>query len=952
MALAEYKRKRDFKKTPEPAGKKAPKKGHSFVIQKHAATRLHYDFRLELDGVLKSWAVPKGPSLDPGEKRLAVQVEDHPVDYGGFEGIIPKGQYGGGTVLLWDRGTWELQGDDPAAAYRKGHLKFRLHGKKLHGGWNLVRMHGERAGENRENWLLIKENDETAVPGSGEAIVRERPESVASGQSIEEIAADPENVWESNRPEKAAGTFKEKVRRAAARAEEKTPKKTGRAVRAVRAAKAAKGKKGAEAEALGAFDLERIPGARQAALPAGGVEPELATLVDEAPRGEEWLHEIKYDGYRVLCEVDAGAVRLWTRHGKDWSDRFRPVAEAARRLPARQALLDGEVVVLEPDGTTSFQALQNSLSGGRDEDLVYFAFDLLYLDGYDLRRAALRDRKTVLAELLARVPAEGPLRFSEHVKGRGEDFYRHACSLALEGMVAKRAEAPYRSGRGKDWLKVKCLKRQEFVIVGYTDPEGARSGFGALLLAVQDEAEGGLVFAGKVGTGFTERTLADLKRRLSRRERQTPAFAKAPRGGLTKIGARRSHWVEPELVAEVAFTEWTKDGILRHPSFQGLREDKAPAEVVRERPQPAAGSAGPAGKKPRKAAPRGRPERKAKQRGKTATAPVRTAASRVAAPAVSAGSVAPAPPRGDRGGKGKETAIAGVRMTHPDKVLYPGQGLTKLDLARYYAAVADRILPHLGDRPLSLVRCPEGQGRQCFFQKHVGEQFPAVVQRVDVGEEEPYGAVDSLEGLLALVQMGVLELHIWGAHRDRIEQPDYIVFDLDPDEGLAWERVAQGARTVRDLLAELGLQTFLKTTGGKGLHVVAPLARRQGQGWDEVKAFTKSVAEAVTAAQPDLYTAKLPKVRRQGKIFIDYLRNGRGATSICAYSTRARPGAPVSTPLFWEELDDPKLRGNTYTVENLPARLEKLPSDPWEGFAKVRQSITAAMRKKLERKAP
>jgi bifunctional non-homologous end joining protein LigD len=926
MALEAYKRKRNFKKTPEPAGKKAkPRaKGRSYLIQKHAATRLHYDFRLELDGVLLSWAVPKGPSLDPGEKRLAVHVEDHPVDYGDFEGIIPKGQYGGGTVLLWDHGTWEPVGDaanDPAAAHKKGHLKFILHGEKLQGGFNLVRMHGDKAGEDKENWLLIKENDEFAVPGSGEAIVLDRPESVASGSSIEEIAADPDRVWESNRKgADKSGSFKEKVRRAAAKAlptaaGKKTGKTTAKKAPAPsrKRATAAKTKQDPEEEGDGGvFDPSAISGAKKAVLPRGGIEPELATLVDEAPPGEGWLNEIKFDGYRVLCEIEggsAGKVHLWTRRGKDWSDRFRPVAEAAANLPVRQALLDGEVVVLEADGRTSFQALQNALTGGRDKDLVYFVFDLLYLDGYDLRKASLRDRKAALAQVLA--GQKGVVRYSEHVEGQGNAFFRHACSLSLEGIVTKRAEAPYRSSRGKDWLKVKCIQRQEFVIVGYTDPEGARTGFGALLLAVHDEA-GELVFAGKVGTGFNEQLLTDLKRRLSRLERKTPAFANPPRGAE----ARRSHWVEPELVGEVAFTEWTEDGILRHPSFQGLREDKPPADVVRERPEPAASTA--SATKAAKAAPTAKAAMRAQPAKK---APVKSAT------------------------KGKDTEVAGVRLSNPGKILYPGQGLTKLDLARYYEAVADRILPYLKDRPLTLVRCPEGQARQCFYQKHVSEQFAASIDRVDVGEDQPYGAIDSLAGLLALVQMGVLELHIWGAHKDRIEQPDYIVFDLDPDEGLDWKRVVAGARTVRDRLTDLGLETFLKTTGGKGLHVVAPLTRKLS--WDDVKAFTKAISEAIVADEPTLYTSKLPKVRRQGKIFIDYLRNGRGATSICAYSTRARPGAPVSTPLFWEELDDPELRGNTYTVENLPARLAAQKSDPWEGFNRGRQSITVAMRKKL-----
>ncbi|HEX6900281.1 MAG TPA: DNA ligase D [Thermoanaerobaculia bacterium] len=891
MALEEYKRKRNFKATPEPEGKVKKTRGSSYVIQKHAATRLHYDFRLEMEGVLRSWAVPKGPSLDPGEKRLAVHVEDHPMDYGDFEGIIPKGQYGGGTVLLWDRGIW-IPEDDPVEAYRKGRLKFRLEGEKLHGGWNLVRMGGRRAAEDgKQEWLLIKENDETAVPGSGDAIVEERPESVASGLSLEEIAADPERVWQSNRPEKAK-TFKDKV-----------------------AAKAAK-KKAAEPETSSSgIDPSAISGARKAKMPAG-IEPQLATLVEEVPTAGEWIHEIKYDGYRAICEIHDGEARLVTRNGKDWTDRFEPVAREAETLPVRQAILDGEVVVLEPDGTTSFQSLQNALSEGRQRDLVYFAFDLLHLDGYDLRKAPLLERKEALEALLA--GRTGAIRMGDHIEGEGERFYRQACNFGLEGIISKRADQPYVGGRGKDWLKVKCLKRQEFVIVGFTDPEKSRVGFGALLLAVHQGKD--LVFAGKVGTGFNDKTLRELRKRLEKMEIDKPAFKNAPRGAE----ARRSHWVRPELVGEVAFTEWTRDNILRHPTFQGLREDKSPEEIVREEPQatPPEAEAVPVKKSaPKKTAKTARPKAGPKP-------PIRPAPEEVP---------------GASKGKKREAEIAGVRFSNVDKVLYPEQGVTKGELAAYYVRVADWILPHLKDRPLTLVRCPEGRARQCFYQKHISEHVPPSVRRVEIeGDPEPYGAVSDLEGLLSLVQMGVLELHIWGSHVDRIEQPDYVVFDLDPDEGLDWERVVEGAYAMRDFLTELGLQTFLKTTGGKGLHVVLPLTRREG--WDEVKAFTKAVSEAMVAADPKRYTSKLPKASRKGKVFIDYLRNGRGATSICAYSTRSREGSPISVPLFWEELET-GVRGNTYTIRNIFERLENLPSDPWADFYKTRQSITAAMKK-------
>jgi bifunctional non-homologous end joining protein LigD len=943
VALEQYRRKRDFSRTPEPAGGKRPRRrpakaaaGLAFVVQKHAASRLHYDFRLEMDGVLKSWAVPKGPSLDPHEKRLAVQVEDHPIEYGGFEGVIPAGEYGGGTVLLWDRGTWHSQEGEPLEAWRQGKLKLELQGEKLRGGWTLVRMSGPRAGDNHENWLLIKENDDTARPGSEDALVREEVKSAASGQTIEEIAADPPRVWGPD----GATELEPAAKRGAG--------------------------PGELAEVASS-----LPGARRAAMPRA-VAPELATLVSAPPAGGQWLHEIKFDGYRMVCEVRRGKARLLTRHGKDWSDRFAPVTAAAAALPVDNAILDGEVTVLLPDGKTSFQALQESLGdgggGGKGRgrgrssgsggargagsgrpdgaEMVYFVFDLLYLDGHDLRPAALVERKQALRKLLDAAGIEtggGTIRWSDHVAGQGEDFYRHACRYGLEGIVSKRADLAYRSGRSKDWLKVKCLQRQELVIGGFTEPEGTRAGLGALLLGFYED--GRLLYAGKVGTGFTAQVLVDLRRRLERSERRSPPFVDPPRGAE----ARGAHWVEPKLVCEVAFTEWTRDGHLRHPAFQGLREDKPAREVRRELPEapPAASGAG-AG-----AAHRSSGGAKRSTGTVAATAASESARSTVARSAKSAKStksamarsattathVSAPKPRG-------AVEVAGVRLTHPDKVLYPGRGLTKRDLAQYYERIGGWILPQIANRPLVLVRCPEGQGGECFYQKHLTEQFPDAVLRVAIeegGKTVQYGAVDSLAGLVSLVQMGALELHVWGAHRDQVERPDYAVFDLDPDAGLAWERVVEAALGLRDLLAETGLRSFLKTTGGKGLHVVLPLARRHT--WDELKAFTRAVVEGMVASHPDRFTSNPLKARRQGRIFVDYLRNGRGATSIAAYSTRSRPGAPVSTPLAWEELDG-DVRADTYTIENLPERLESLAADPWREMSAVKQSITAAMKRR------
>jgi bifunctional non-homologous end joining protein LigD len=868
MALEEYRRKRDFRKTPEPAGTAAraekARNGLSFVIQMHAARRLHYDFRLELDGVLKSWAIPKGPSLDPGEKRLAVHVEDHPLEYGEFEGVIPEREYGGGTVLLWDRGTWVPADTDPEAAYRRGSLKFTLNGQKLHGNWALVRMGGKAAAERRENWLLIKERDEAAAPHSGDAVVADNPLSVSSGRSMDAIAEDRDWVWHSNRDDG-----------------ERVPAK--------------------------AISLDRLAGARKGAMPAN-LKPQLATLSDKAPEGEEWLHEIKYDGYRLLARIEHGRVRLITRGGLDWTAKFPGLARFLGELPLASALIDGEIVHLEADGTTSFSGLQDTISSGRTDKLTFFAFDLLYRDGWDLTAVAIEDRKAALADIIA-PSAQGMLRYSDHQIGRGPEFLRRACGFSLEGIISKRRSDPYRPGRGRGWLKVKCRNHEEFVVVGFTDPEGSREGFGALLLGYYDP-RGVLRYAGRVGTGFNAARLSELHKRLASLTRGD-APVTLPKG----ISRKGVHWVEPRLVAEIEFADWTADAIVRQASFQGLREDKDAREVVYDRPSRATASASTAPKKAE-------------------------AGSRPAAPK-------PAQPAELQRARDGSVVFEEVRLTHPERVLYPGTTLSKLDVARYYAAVSKWALPHLSHRLLTLVRTPGGPGGKTFYQKHIGIGMPKAIGRFDLAEEgstETFPFVEDLPGLVALAQMDVLEIHPWGSQIDKLEAPDRVTIDLDPDEGLPWQRVAEAAIDVRDALSRIGLQSFAKTTGGKGLHVVIPLTPKLD--WDEIKAFAKWVADSFVAQRPEDFTANMAKKARHGRIYIDYLRNGRGATAVGAYSPRARPGAPVSTPLSWEEVEN-EVRPQEFTVETVPRRLAALRADPWAEMDKIRQSLSAAVRRQI-----
>ena len=808
-ALRTYEGKRDFGISPEPRGRGRRAAEPRFVVQKHAARRLHYDFRLELDGVLKSWAVTRGPSLVVGERRLAVETEDHPLSYLGFEGVIPAGQYGGGSVVVWDLGTWRPEGD-PRAGHAAGKLTFTLAGRKLSGRWHLVRT---RPRGGKQQWLLLKGEDEAARPAEAPDILEEAPASVLSGRTNADLEAGG-----ALRPDHAA----REARAAAGPARRLAPR-----------------------------------GAKAALLPVF-VAPCLATLAAAAPTAADWLHEIKFDGYRLQARIDGDAVALLTRSGLDWTDRFAPLAAALRGLGLPSALLDGEAVVEDGAGVSQFSALQADLKAGRTDRLAYHVFDILYLDGRDLRPLPLTERKAALSALLAALPAGGPLRLSEHVMGEGEAMARHACRLGLEGIVSKRADSPYASGRCGSWLKVKCTERQEFVIGGYLPSTVARRAVGSLVLGLY-EADGAFRHVGRVGTGFSADVAHDLWTALDPLRQAEPPFAaplpaEARRGGAV--------WVRPELVAEAEFRGITGEGQLRHAAFRGLREDKPAREVVREAP---------------------------------------------------ASRVAPAPV---------------AALTHPDRVLWDDVGLTKEGLAAYLAAVAPRILREVAGRPLSLLRGPDGTRGKTFFQKHAWAGLDAAaVRSLRVGDDDAL-VIEGVDGLMALVQASVLEIHPWGSRADDPDRPDRIVFDLDPGEGVGWPAVVAGARAVRDRLDALGHAGFVKTSGGKGLHVVVPLLPRAG--WDVAKGFARDLATALERDAPDRFTATLAKPARHGRIFVDYLRNGRGATAVAAYSPRARPGAPVATPLAWQDLAT-VASGDAYRVDTVLRRLDAAP-DPWDGM--------------------
>ncbi len=867
--LARYRAKRNFERTPEPgvAPRKLSRSGPArprapaFVIQKHWARRLHYDFRLEHGGVLLSWAVPKGPSFDPADKRLAVHVEDHPVEYGGFEGAIPAGEYGAGDVIVWDRGTWEPL-VDPDQGMRDGKLVFALHGEKLAGQWELIRTRKVESG--KEQWLLFKKRDAWSRPRAEYDVITALPDSVVT---------HPLGPVESREP------------RAEADGGDPPARPTRR--------RAAAPKSGT--------DLAQAP---RAALPRA-LEPQLARLVESAPAGGDWIVEPKYDGYRVLARIEDGKARLFTRRSLDWTDRMPSLARAFGKLAVDSAWIDGEIVVNDAEGMADFNALQNALDESRSERIVFFAFDLPFLDGRDLRRLPLRARRAALERLVPEGAGDGRIRFSRDFEAPPSQMLEAACQLGLEGIMLKRADAPYASTRSDAWLKLKCSQRQEFVVGGFTDRQGAPKEVGGLLLGYYED--GKLRHAGNVGTGWDAGTARSLRAALARLETDKPPFdgGVAGPGRWSRRAAGGEHWVRPEMVVEVAFSGWTPDARLRHPSFKGVREDKPPKEVIRE-------------------------------------APARLG--RAAAGNGDAGRSHPAAsPAGTSRARDGKTRAAGVSISNPERVVDPESGLTKLDLVRYYEAVADRILPHLRERPVSLVRVPEGIGSEHFFQKHPESRMPGLTT-LDPSLWPGHGpllSVESVEALVNAAQMNVIEFHTWNSTVRHIDQPDHMVFDLDPGEGVEWKHLQEAALLARTLLEELGLRSWLKTSGGKGLHIVVPVAPR----FDHrvIKGFTRAVVLHLARTIPSRFVARSGAANRKGKIFVDYLRNGHGQTTVSAFSARARPGLGVSMPVAWEDLMS--LRASAqWTVANAREHLSFERADPWAEYFSARQPLAGAMK--------
>jgi bifunctional non-homologous end joining protein LigD len=881
MSLREYARKRRFGETPEPAhdattdrGKPIASKRPIFVVQLHNARARHYDFRLELDGALKSWAVPKGPSLRVGDKRLAVQVEDHPLSYAGFEGEIPPGNYGAGHVLVFDHGVWSADGD-PLQAIAAGKLDFTLYGKKLRGGWKLVRTRLQGShGEGRQ-WLLIKRDDAYARDAEADDLVEAEPGPGSSQKAGRKWISGKGETASSNKVAKARAT---QTTSANAR------KDAAKSVTDARKRKSA-------ARALDWREMAlALGGARDRGL-SGDFKPQLTTLREAPPRGDEWLHEVKWDGYRLLADLDDGIVKLRSRNGLDWTGDFPEIASALEALPVSSARFDGELVALDREGRSDFALLQRTIEGSANAPLRYLLFDLPALEGVDLTHVALIDRKHLLETLLTN-DASDTLAFSVHVVGHGPDVFAASAKQKLEGIISKRVDSHYVQRRSPDWIKVKHAQSDEFLIVGFTNPKGSRSGFGSLLMATV--REGSLHYVGRVGTGYDDATLRSLSQHLHslRRESRTVGLpAHVP------FAARDVTWVEPELVAEIAFRGWGKEGLLRQASFQRLREDKTAEDL---------------GMIARTTTKTRRPASKS-----VSKAPKRTVNERAADNA---------------------TRVDGI--THPERIVYPRDGISKGDVADYYRAVAPWMLPELVNRPLSLVRCPDGLKGQCFFQKHhaatLGKRVGAIELSEKDGDREPYVYIEDIDGLLELVQMNTLEFHPWGARVDRPEQPDRLVFDLDPAEGVPWKVVVAAGRDVRARLLEAGLESWVRLSGGKGLHVVAPIKR--GPSWAKVKEFCEAFADALAAHAPETYLATASKAQRKGRIFIDWLRNARGATSVTGWSLRARDGASVAMPLTWTELsrvDGP----SAYNLANSRKRAASLKGDPWADISQCKQTL-------------
>ncbi|KIO48887.1 DNA ligase D [Nitrosospira sp. NpAV] len=827
-SLKIYREKRNFSVTPEPdemaKNAEEDEAALSFVVQKHWASRLHYDFRLELDGTMKSWAIPKGPSFDSNDKRMAIHVEDHPISYNRFEGQIPAGQYGAGKVIIWDKGTWvPLQ--DPRKGYRDGKLKFELRGQKLRGQWALVRMKNTEE-RKQEPWLLIKEKDEYVRPSNEYSVVDELPDSVAGLESHHPKRKTPKPAASARRKQKKTPEFPEK--------------------------------------------------ALEAALPPI-LDPQLATLVDSLPaHPADWVYEIKFDGYRLLCRIEGGNIQLFTRNGNDWSHKLPDLVEALGKMGLKSGWLDGEIVVHGENGIPDFQALQNAFDSSRTQGIVYYLFDILFYDGYDLRNAPVTERRAFLKTFFEKSPPD-PVRFSETFDAPAGDIVASACRMGLEGVIGKRKTSTYISRRSSDWIKLKCSQRQEFVIGGYTHPQGSRIGLGSLLLGVYDDKK--LRYAGNVGTGFSDKTLHELKAKLKKIESTRSPFNEA-----TDID-RKAHWVMPTLVAEVSFGEWTRDGRIRHSVFHGLRTDKKAMAIMREKP------VHPTTEKPT-----------------------------------------------------IMTSIpASLRVTHPERIIDPSTGFTKMELIRYYSLVAPLMLEHLKGRPVSLVRAPDGITGQLFFQKHWEKEHLSGVNQLDAALDpghEPLLEISTAEGLLSAAQMNVIEFHTWNATKNVIGKPDRITFDLDPGEGVTWKLIQESVQLVRIFLNELGLKSFLKTSGGKGLHVVVPIKRLRD--WDTVKDFSQAIVQHLAKTIPQRFVSKSGSRNRVGKIFIDYLRNGFGATTVSAWSVRAREGLGVSVPVTWEELE--RLTSPTpWSASNIHERLDK-GNEPWADYGATQQSILPAMK--------